>query len=101
MWSFLGNPTPSSVFGLYLLLLSPLPPPSLASLNMSNVPCGVIARGSRRFHARIMGGAAIHITDFPNAVSIKKNGEHYCGGILVTLLFTIDRSKPAYSMTIS
>ena len=30
---------------------------ALASINLSDVPCGKIARGSRRFHARIMGGA--------------------------------------------
>jgi hypothetical protein len=53
--------------------------------NLAEVPCGEIARGSRRFHSRIMGGSAIHITEFPHAVSLKKNGEHYCGGVLVSI----------------
>ena len=30
-----------------------------------------------------MGGAVAEISDFPYAVSIKKHGEHHCGGSLV------------------
>lgn len=56
---------------------------SASSLNLADVPCGEIARKSRRFHARIMGGSVAHITDFPHAVSLRKNGEHFCGGALV------------------
>ena len=56
---------------------------ALASVNLADVPCGKIARGSRRFHARIMGGAPVHITEFAHAVSLRKNGEHFCGGALV------------------
>ena len=54
-----------------------------ASVNLADVPCGKIARGSRRFHARIMGGSPVHITEFAHAVSLRKNGEHFCGGALV------------------
>jgi hypothetical protein len=30
-----------------------------------------------------MGGTVADISDFPYAVSIKRRGEHYCGGSLV------------------
>jgi len=51
--------------------------------NLSDVKCGKIARGSRRFHARIKGGMRIPVSEFPHAVSIRKAGGHHCGGSLV------------------
>jgi hypothetical protein len=33
-----------------------------------------------------MGGAVAEISDFPYTVSIKKHGQHYCGGSLVNSL---------------
>jgi secreted trypsin-like serine protease len=42
-----------------------------------------MGNGSRRYFQRIMGGSVAEISDFPYAVSLRKNGEHYCGGSLV------------------
>eukprot|EP00095_Tigriopus_kingsejongensis_P004522 maker-scaffold532_size145644-snap-gene-0.34 protein:Tk04522 transcript:maker-scaffold532_size145644-snap-gene-0.34-mRNA-1 annotation:"hypothetical protein DAPPUDRAFT_56607" len=52
-------------------------------LNLADTPCGKIARGSRRFHQRILGGSEVHISEFPHAVSLRKDGKHFCGGALV------------------
>jgi hypothetical protein len=54
--------------------------------NLSDVMCGKIALGSRRFHARIKGGMPIPVTEFPHAVSIRKAGKHHCGGSLVRMI---------------
>ena len=51
--------------------------------NLSGIPCGQPGGGSRQ--ARIMGGAAADILQFPYAVSLRNNsGEHYCAGSLVS-----------------
>ncbi|TRY73855.1 hypothetical protein TCAL_01904 [Tigriopus californicus] len=52
-------------------------------INLADTPCGKIARGSRRFHQRILGGSEVHISEFPHSVSLRKDGEHFCGGVLV------------------
>ena len=73
-----------SAIALVALLLLWEAAVSEASVNLADVPCGKTPRESRRFHARIMGGSPIQIQDFPHAVSLKKNGKHYCGGALVS-----------------
>lgn len=55
-------------------------------LNLADVPCGSMGSGSRRYFQRITGGTVADISDFPYAVSIKKHGEHHCGGSLVRFL---------------
>ena len=60
-------------------------PALVEGLNLADVPCGNMGSGSRRYFQRVMGGAVADITDFPYAVSIKKHGEHHCGGSLVSL----------------
>ena len=60
----------------------------VGGLNLADVPCGSMGSGSRRYFGRVIGGAVADISDFPYTVSIKKRGEHYCGGSLVRSLTT-------------
>ncbi len=54
-----------------------------AGRNLAGVPCG--KSFSRSKHARIMGGTAANIVDFPYAISLQTaRGEHFCGGSLVS-----------------
>ena len=64
-------------------------PALVQGLNLADVPCGNMGSGSRRYFQRVLGGSVAEISDFPYAVSLKKNGEHHCGGSLV--------SSPAFS----
>ena len=64
-----------------------------SAINLADVPCGQMARGSRRFHQRIMGGSAAHITDFPHAVSLRKDGEHFCGGAIVSAVTDFESNE--------
>ena len=60
----------------------------IQALNLADVPCGNMASGNRGLHQRIVGGAVTDITNFPHAISLKKNGQHWCGGSLVRLGLT-------------
>ncbi len=59
--------------------------------------CGEISRGSRRLFARVMGGTHADITDFPHAVSLQKNGEHYCAGTLIAPDFVLTAAHCVHS----
>jgi hypothetical protein len=55
-------------------------PSGLLGLNFADVPCGQM---NQRHFPRIMGGKVTDITGFSYAISLRKDGEHYCGGSLV------------------
>ena len=72
-------------------------------LNLADVPCGNMDSDSRRYFQRVMGGSVAEISDFPYAVSIKKHGEHHCGGSLVSLFspswrFSVSRLFSMFSL---
>jgi len=54
--------------------------PGLLGLNFADIPCGQMVQ---RHFPRVMGGKVTDITAFSYAISLRKDGEHYCGGTLV------------------
>ena len=74
-----------------LLILSWAVSPGAPEKSMAEgVPCGRVPGGSpgnRKAksirQSRIMGGYRVSITEFPHAVSLRRNGQHICGGSLV------------------